>query len=112
LGRPSSSDARAELATWLWDRQLFEIRANETVVKVVRPTTVAAPRSRRMAATVFAASLAALAAASTQYVDYREMLAPWVTLPPIELPRPLALLGRGAEEAPSTPPGPGADPKP
>jgi serine/threonine-protein kinase len=34
LGNPSPADARATLAGWLWDAQVFQARENETVVQV------------------------------------------------------------------------------
>ncbi len=43
LGRPSPADCSAELATWLWERQVFETRKNETVVMLAP-----APPRRRL----------------------------------------------------------------
>jgi serine/threonine protein kinase len=37
LGPLSPSDLRSELASWLWERQLFATRENETVVLVSQP---------------------------------------------------------------------------
>jgi serine/threonine-protein kinase len=37
LGCPSSADARAELASWLWDHQVHEATDGETVVRVATP---------------------------------------------------------------------------
>jgi hypothetical protein len=41
LGSVSPSDVSAELAAWFWDRQVFETREDETVVRVA---SSAAPR--------------------------------------------------------------------
>jgi len=38
LGHVSPSDVSAELATWLWDRQVFETREDETVVRIASST--------------------------------------------------------------------------
>jgi serine/threonine protein kinase len=37
LGRPSSADARSELTSWLWERGVFELKENETVLRVMEP---------------------------------------------------------------------------
>ncbi len=37
LGRPSSADVRAELTSWLWERGVFELKENETVLRMVEP---------------------------------------------------------------------------
>jgi serine/threonine-protein kinase len=37
LGCPSPADARAELATWLWDNQVHEPEEGETVLRVALP---------------------------------------------------------------------------
>ncbi|MBW2280039.1 MAG: serine/threonine protein kinase [Deltaproteobacteria bacterium] len=61
LGRISPQDARDELAAWLWERGVFELRDGETVAA---PAASAAPRRGRMrwavaavAALVFAGSV-------------------------------------------------------
>jgi len=104
LGTASPSDARSELATWLWDRQLFDMRANETVVKVVRHTATRAPRVRRWAIPILVAGLAAVTAASVMKIDYREELAPWIMLPEFEIPLPLTTIGRTDEKPASARP--------
>lgn len=55
LGRPSSADCQGSLAAFLWDRHVFEPRATETVVMVVRPPAKA--RSRRLRLAVAAAAM-------------------------------------------------------
>ncbi len=42
LGNPSASDSAAELASWLWERHVFETQEGETVVRVAVP----APKTR------------------------------------------------------------------
>lgn len=73
LGEPSAADVRSELASWLWSRQLFERRENETLVQVA---AIAAPRRGpgRLAAPLAAVALAALAAAVVFTIDHRPRL--------------------------------------
>ncbi len=73
LDCPSAADLRVELASWLWDHQLFERRDNETLVQVARPDLAAPRRTRRWAIPLLVASLAALAAASILLVDFRPL---------------------------------------
>ena len=69
-GAPSPADLRVELASWLWDHQLFERRNDETLVQVAAPS----PAARRpWAASVLVLSLAALAAASILLLDFRPL---------------------------------------
>jgi serine/threonine-protein kinase len=70
LRATSSTDVRAELASWLWEQQLFEVRQNETVVQLVRSEGAGSTRSGWVAP-LLAASLAALVAASILLVDIR-----------------------------------------
>jgi serine/threonine-protein kinase len=58
IGRVSPQDARDELASWLWERGLFEPRADDTVVSSsARPR----PRPRRRKPLALAAAVAAAA---------------------------------------------------
>jgi len=79
----SAEAIRAELAAWLWERDIFERRANETVVRVAVPMAVNAPSVRRsfwVAAAVTAACLAAgVAAASAGVISFSDLPA---LLPP------------------------------
>ncbi len=47
LGRPSPVDLRQQLASWLWEHQVFECRENETVVRTVEQTSDPETRSWR-----------------------------------------------------------------
>jgi serine/threonine protein kinase len=38
LGMPSPADARAELASWMWEHQIHEVAENETLVRVASPS--------------------------------------------------------------------------
>jgi serine/threonine-protein kinase len=65
LGSPSPADCQAELASWLWERGLFEPRSDQTVV-LVADTPRAAPRGRVrpwLAATALVAAAACIALA-------------------------------------------------
>jgi serine/threonine-protein kinase len=78
LGRPSPADCAAELATWLWERQVFDKRDNETVVKVGGSLPSAPFRVRRSIAFAAAATLAiaalGLAALHPELASFREEL--------------------------------------
>jgi serine/threonine protein kinase len=37
LGKPSPADVRSELTSWLWERGVFELKENETVLRVIEP---------------------------------------------------------------------------
>ncbi len=54
LDRPSPADLRAMLSGWLWERQVFETRSNETVV-MIAATTPSSTRRRLKLATALAA---------------------------------------------------------
>jgi serine/threonine protein kinase len=71
LGWPSPADTRAELASWLWDQQLFDRRDNETVVRVAPPAETATWHFSKWALPLLAVILTGLAAASVMWVDYR-----------------------------------------
>jgi serine/threonine-protein kinase len=71
LGWPSPADTRSELASWLWDQQLFERRDNETVVRVAAPIEPDGSSLSKWVLPILAISLAGLAAASIMWVDYR-----------------------------------------
>ncbi len=45
LGRPSPEDTRSTLAGWLWERSVFEVRTDETVL-LIRPEGRPEPRRR------------------------------------------------------------------
>ena len=49
LGRPSPTDLRQHLASWLWEHQVFECRDNETVVRTFEPISDSPTRSWRRA---------------------------------------------------------------
>lgn len=65
IGALSPADLRGELATWLWERQVFETRKNETVVLAVRP----APRVRRSLLRGVGLAAAILVATAAYHVD-------------------------------------------
>jgi len=69
LSCPSPADVRSELASWLWDHQLFETRENETVLRIA-PAAVArdGPHWGTQWALV---SLALVVAASILLIDFR-----------------------------------------
>jgi len=77
LGRSRAADCREQIAAWLWERQVFEQRSNETVVLVAHRGTTAAPRRARWAGAAVAliASLAILGlslAEPERIVDWTE----------------------------------------
>ena len=57
----SPVDLRSELSSWLWERQVFETRENETVVLVSRPVE-ATPRTAARRGWFTAAATIAIAA--------------------------------------------------
>jgi serine/threonine-protein kinase len=61
LGNPSPADARATLAGWLWDAQVFQARENETVVQVNSSFPTARRATRGWIALAFAAAIGAAA---------------------------------------------------
>jgi len=71
IGAPSPTDARAELASWFWARQLFERRDNETVVQVAALDAASRPR---LLTSVLAACLVALVAGLALTIDHRPLL--------------------------------------
>jgi serine/threonine-protein kinase len=81
LGNPSPADARATLAGWLWDAQVFQARENETVVQV----NSSFPTERRGARVWILAGLAAVVVAAAAWMSWPlvEERAPVVRLPPI-----------------------------
>jgi serine/threonine protein kinase len=64
LGSPSAADVQADLATWLWGRQLFELRNNETLVQLA--PTIEEPRRLipRIATAALVTTVVALAVAT------------------------------------------------
>jgi eukaryotic-like serine/threonine-protein kinase len=82
LGAPTSDTLRAELASHLWEHNVFERRDNETVLRIAAPI---APRSRRwrsagwaVAGITAAALVGAAAAASAGWISFE----PWILLVP------------------------------
>jgi len=73
LHAPSPADVRAELATWLWSRQLFELRQNETIVQLAPTAPARTRRTPRFATAALVASLVAVAAATFWAIDYRPL---------------------------------------
>lgn len=68
LGRPSPADCRAELASWGWERDVFEAREDETVVRVAAPSVEAVGwRHRGLAAGLATLTLAG----SILWIDVR-----------------------------------------
>jgi hypothetical protein len=63
VGPISPTDLRTELASWLWSRQVFERRQNETVVQVTATVSGRRAGGRRIARPLLAVLLATLAAA-------------------------------------------------
>jgi serine/threonine protein kinase len=61
LGNVSPSDVSAELAAWFWDRQIFETREDETVVRVATSAAPSFALGRWLAPTVGMALLSGLA---------------------------------------------------
>lgn len=63
IGALSPADLRSELASWLWERQVFETRENETVVLVNRPDDGTTRTHLRRAWLIAALAVAVAAAA-------------------------------------------------
>ncbi len=63
IGSLSPADLRSELASWLWEHQVFETRENETVLLVNRPAdgSVSTQLRRAQLAAALATALAAAA---------------------------------------------------
>ncbi len=71
LGRPSPADVRSELAAFCWDLQLFEVRDQETVVRVApAPPTASVDWLDRYALPGLALTLSGLAVAMTFLLEY------------------------------------------
>jgi hypothetical protein len=70
LGHPSPADARAELASWLWDHQVHETRDGETVVRVA---SASAPPAETRSGWLIAALACAIVVAGLMVVRVR----PW-----------------------------------
>ncbi len=102
LGPVSPQDARDELAAWLWERGVFELRDGETVVS---PAASAPPRRGRLrwaaaaaAAVVFAASVQLmrvgpgdwLGGAPRSLVAAARRVLPWVDVTGVHLELPSA----------------------
>ncbi len=68
LGCPSPADARAELASWLWDHQVHEARDGETVVRVASP---AGPPSQGIGGWLLAALACGIALAGLMVIQPR-----------------------------------------
>ena len=81
LGDPSPLDCRAEIANWLWERSVFEVKGAET-----RMVQKAAPRRRRFPRLRWAAaaSVGAALIAAPMMVDLRSLAA--TSIPDIRLP--------------------------
>ena len=91
LDRPSPADSRAELASYLWERGIFDTRDNETVV-VIRDTALPIRRRRPLRWLAAAAILGAATAASLQWIDTTPLTElapnlPWTTFD-LDLNRP------------------------
>jgi hypothetical protein len=67
LRSPSPAECRLEIATWLWDRGVFERRAEETVVQVRPPV----PRPRRALRAAVVVLVCGLVASSVMIVRAR-----------------------------------------
>jgi len=72
VGPKSPTDLRTELASWLWSRQVFDRRENETVVQVA--ATARPASGRRIARPLLAVLLTMLAAAIAFELDVRPRL--------------------------------------
>ncbi len=72
LGNPSPADARSELAAFFWERQLFEVREHETVVRMapVQGSIDTFSVFDRYALPVLAVTLAGIAVAMTFVLEY------------------------------------------
>ncbi len=62
LGSVSPSDVSAELAAWFWDRQVFETREDETIVRVATSATPGFALPRWLVPTIGMTLLAGMAA--------------------------------------------------
>jgi serine/threonine protein kinase len=60
LARPSPADLQAELASWLWDQQVFERRSSETVLLLCPPATQRPEPVRRWLVGTLACAVAIL----------------------------------------------------
>jgi serine/threonine-protein kinase len=74
VGPISPTDLRTELATWLWSRQVFDRRQNETVVQVTATDSGRRASGRRLARPLLAVLLATLAAAIAFELEVRPRL--------------------------------------
>lgn len=63
LGQVSPSDVSTELAAWFWERQIFEAREDETVVRVAAPSPLGMRPSRWLLAVAAPAVVTAALAA-------------------------------------------------
>jgi len=75
LGNPSASDSAAELASWLWDRHVFETRAGETVVRIAVPAP--APRMSALLRWGAGGAVAAAAILGLLFMAQTAGLLPW-----------------------------------
>ena len=66
LGGPSPADARAEIASWLWDHQVFEAQDGETVVRLVVPASTLRPA---LGGWLLAALACGIIVASLMWID-------------------------------------------
>lgn len=75
LGRPSGGDCREAIAAFLWDHHVFESRATETVVHLVRAEP--RPPRRRLRAALAAAALSLSLAALAGALHAPERVTTW-----------------------------------
>ena len=66
MGGPSPADGRAEIASWLWDHQVFEPQDGETVVRLVVPPSTLRPA---LGGWLLAALACGIIVASLMWID-------------------------------------------
>jgi serine/threonine-protein kinase len=77
LDRPSAADLRRSLSSWLWERHVFEVRANETVVMVAAGAGSRAPRRQGIRLTMAAAAAIGAVALLGYSVEHPTQITQW-----------------------------------
>jgi serine/threonine-protein kinase len=92
LGRPTTTDAREEIAACLWDRGLFQIRDGETIISRVSRRRPGSRSARIRWIGVGFVMAAVLAVLGTVVVQQRAILRELASTFPQELPAPADVL--------------------
>ncbi len=87
LGRPTTDDARNEIASWLWEMGLFEVHAGETVIARAPRVEAATWRARLRWLAVGASTAAMVAVLSVVIFQQRAIIRELQGALPKDLPR-------------------------